>query len=79
VDFTQPSEPLGDCYNLGDLERTIRRAINRYGSDTSIFGDEEGELKGFTVSVHFPKGQKPHITLGKIEVAYSDNPPEDLV
>jgi hypothetical protein len=47
MDVTQPSEPLGDCYNLGDLERAIRRAINRYGSDTSIYGD--GEVKGFTL------------------------------
>jgi len=77
MDVTQPSEPLGDCYNLGDLERAIRRAINRYGAATSIYGD--GEVKGFTLHAHFPKSQKPHVTLTKIEVAYSENPPEDLI
>jgi hypothetical protein len=72
MDVTQPPEPLGDCYNLGDLERTIRRAISRYG-------DESCEIKGFTLSLHFPKGQKPNVIFTKIDVAYSDNPPEDMV
>ncbi len=79
MDVTQPSESLGDCYNLGDIERVIRRAINRYGAATSIYGDEEGEVRGFTLHVHFPKSQKPHVTLTKIEVAYSDIPPENLI
>jgi hypothetical protein len=77
MDVTQPSEPLGDCYNLGELERGIRRAINRYGADTSIYGD--GEIKGFTLHAHFPKGQNPHVTFMKIGMAYSDKPPENLI
>jgi hypothetical protein len=77
MDVTQPSEPLGDCYNLGDLERAISRAINRYGANTSIYGD--GEAKGFTLHAHFPKGQKPHVTFTKIDVAYSDKPLENLI
>jgi hypothetical protein len=77
MDVTQPSEPLGDCYNLGELERAIRRAINRYGADTSIYGD--GEIKGFTLHAYFPKGQKPHVTFMKIGMAYSDKPPENLI
>jgi hypothetical protein len=48
MDVTQPSEPLGDCYNLGDLERAISRAINRYGAATSIYGDGEGKVSRCT-------------------------------
>lgn len=77
MEMIQPSETLGDCYSLGDLERAIRRAINRYGAETGIFGD--GEVKGFTLHVHFPKGQKPHLTFTKIDATYSTNPPEDLI
>jgi hypothetical protein len=77
MDVTQPSEPLVDCYNLGDLERVIRRAINRYGSDTSIFGDEE--TKGVALHAHFPKGGKPQVAVTRIREAYSDSPPENLI
>jgi hypothetical protein len=77
MDVTQPSETLGDCYNLGDLERVIRRAINRYGSDTRIFGDEE--TKGVALHAHFPKGGKPEVIVTKIREAYSDTLPENLI
>jgi hypothetical protein len=73
----QPSEPLGTCYTLGELERVIARAINRYGSDTKIFG--ENEKRGIVVDAHFPRGERPHVSFTQIEVAYSDTPPENLV
>ena len=76
MDVTQPSEPLGNCYNLGDLERVIRRAINRYGSDTGL-GD--GETKGIAFHVHFPKGGKPQVTFTNITEAYSDSPPDNRI
>ena len=79
MDVTQPSESLGDCYNLGDIERVVRRAINRYGADTNIYGDDEGEVRGFTLHAHFPKGQKPRVTFTKIDAVYSDIPPENLI
>jgi hypothetical protein len=77
LDVVQPSEPLGSCYTLGELERVIARAINRYGSDTKIFGSEE--RRGVAIDVHFPRGERAHITLTQIEVPYSDAPPENLV
>ena len=76
MDASQPSEALGDCYNLGDLERVVRRAINRYGSQVRIVG--EGEATGVAVHLHFPKGGQPEIAFTKISAAYSDTPPENL-
>jgi hypothetical protein len=77
VDEIQSPEPLGVSYTLGELERMIGRAVNRYGGDTKIFGSNG--LGGITLAVLFPKGERPRISFAEIEVAYSDSPPENLV
>jgi hypothetical protein len=77
LDVTQPPESLGECYSLGELERAIGRAINRYGSDTKIFGDNE--KGGIALGIRFPKGERPYLTFSTIDASYSDAPPENLV
>jgi hypothetical protein len=77
IDATQPPESLGECYSLGELERVIRRAINRYGSETKIFGDNE--KNGIALGIRFPQGERPYLTFSAIDASYSNAPPENLV
>lgn len=76
LDETQSPQPLGACYTLGELERVVARAINRYGSDTKIIDDER---RGITIDAHFPQGEHTYVTISQIPVAYSDLPPENMV
>jgi hypothetical protein len=68
---------LGTCYTLGELERTIARAINRYGSDTKLYGSDE--RAGISVDAHLPKGEKARVVITRLEFAYSNDPPENIV
>lgn len=76
LDVLKPSEPLGVAYTLGELERAVARAINRYGSETKILG--HNQIMGVTLEAHFPKGSRPHVTFTPNETSYSDEAPENL-
>jgi hypothetical protein len=65
MDMKKPSDALGVSFKLGDLLKTVQRAMLEYGENTMIYAYNRNP--GMALHVHFPNGHKPHITFTHIE------------
>ena len=65
IKATKSSEPLGVAFTLGDLSRSLAHAVDVYGPDTRICGDNS--VNGLVMHMRFPVEGPPYATFTHVE------------
>jgi hypothetical protein len=70
IQMDRPSEPLGVCSMLEQVQLVIARAIATYGPATKIYG--HGGLTGIDMRVYFPSGLVPRVMFTEMSDSGAD-------